>query len=82
MLVVQHLDRRVDVFALRFERDDARLVLLQRRLRLGALINLVEVQDFLDLDQRKPDALAAQDQLQLARGRDANKPGSCRRGAA
>src|SRR5690606_3031760 len=41
------------------------LVLLQRRLRLGALIDFVEIEDFLDLDQREADALAAQDQLQL-----------------
>ena len=79
--VVQDLDRRIDVFALRFERDDALLVLLQRRLRLGALIDFVEVEDFLDLDQREPDALAAQDQLQPARGRDVSRRGSCRRGA-
>ena len=63
--VVENLDRGIDVFALRFERDDAGLVLLQRRLRLGALINFVEVQNFFDFDQRETDALAAQDELQL-----------------
>src|SRR5690606_9559503 len=54
-----------DIFTLRLERDDALLVLLQRRLRLGALIDFVEIEDFLDLDKREADALAAQDQLQL-----------------
>ena len=62
--VVQNFDRRIDIFALRFEGDDARLVALQRRLRLSALIDFVEIENFLDLDQREPNPLAAQDQLQ------------------
>ena len=63
--VVQDFDRRIDILTLRLKRDDTRLILLQRRLRLGALVDFVEIEDFFDLDEREANALAAEDQLQL-----------------
>ena len=67
--VVQDLDCGIDVFALCFERDDALLVLLQRRLRLGALIDFVEIEDFLDLYQREATRLPRRISCSLARSR-------------
>jgi hypothetical protein len=58
----------VDVLALLLQRGEALAELLQRLGHLGraAVVLVVEVHQFADLDQRQADALAAQDQLQAA----------------
>src|SRR5262245_37251567 len=47
--VGERLDGAVDVFALRFEGDDASFVFFERRLRLRAMVDLVEIEQFLDV---------------------------------
>src|SRR5690348_3667848 len=63
---LQRLDRSFDIFALTLKFHNALLVLLERRLRLCALIDFVEIEDLFDLDQGEPNALAAQNELQAA----------------
>ena len=60
------LDRRINILALAFQGFDLAAIFVERGAHLGGAVvfRRIEVENFVNFDQRKTEALAAQDQLQ------------------